>query len=87
VEYAGSLGAEANALMAEYREHFAGKDRATRDLGLLSRLCDGMRDITLQMEALEKRDPSDVNARNLNIVLDSWSMYEAEYKRVEQARA
>ncbi|MFU8806850.1 MAG: hypothetical protein ACNA8W_23790 [Bradymonadaceae bacterium] len=85
-QYAGSLGAEANALMAEYREHFAGQNRATRDLGLLSRIADGMRDIVLQMEALQKREPTELNERNLNIVLDSWSMYEAEYKRVEQAK-
>lgn len=86
-QYAGSLGAEANSLMDEYREHFAGQNRATRDLERMSRLCDGMREIALQMEALDHESPTEVNSRNLDIVLDTWTMYEGEYKRIEEEKA
>jgi hypothetical protein len=86
-QYAGSLGAAANAIMDEYREHFAGQNRATRDLERMTKLCDGMHDIALQMEALDREEPTDINSRNLEIVLDTWSMYEEEYNRIEQAKS
>lgn len=86
-ELAGSLGAEANDIMAEYREHFAGENRATRDLELLSLICDRMAEIAYQMRAIQRDEPLEMNEKNLGIVLDSWSLYESEYRKVEQAQS
>ena len=82
----GSLGAQANEIMDEYRSDFAGENRRTRDLGQLSLICDRMGEIAYQMRAIERDEPSDVNDKNLNIVLDSWTLYEAEYRKVERAQ-
>lgn len=82
----GSLGGEANEIMAEYREEFAGENRSTRDLEHLSLICDRMCEIAYQMRAIQRDEPSDTNAKNLTIVLDSWTMYESEYRKVEEAQ-
>lgn len=85
-QIAGSLGGAANEVMAEYREHFAGQNRATRDLEKLSLLCDQLADIAHQMRDLQRREPSEMNAKNLEIVIDSATMYEGEYRKVEEAK-
>ncbi len=83
----GSLGAAANEVMAEYREDFAGENRKTRDLEQLGLICDRLCEIAYQMRAIQRDEPTDINEKNLNIVLDSWTLYESEYKKVEQAQA
>lgn len=86
-QLSGSLGAEANEIMAEYGEDFAGENRSTRDLDQLSLICDRMCEIAYQMRAIQRDDPSNTNAKNLNIVLDSWTMYESEYRQVEEVQS
>lgn len=84
---AGNLGGAANDLMAEYRKNFAGAARATRDLGMLSALCDGLYEIALQMRSFDERhEGHEINARNLNIVMDNLILYNAEYRRIEEAK-
>ncbi len=85
-QIAGSLGSAANDIMAEYREHFAGENRSTRDLDQLSLLCDQMCEIAYQMRAIQRDEPSEMNEKNLGIVIDSWSLYEQEYKKVEEVQ-
>ncbi len=85
-QLAGSLGAAANEIMAEYREGFAGKSRSTRSLEKLSLLADQILEVGLQMRALDEEDPSEVNTKNLGIVLDAWALYESEYRRIEEAQ-
>lgn len=82
----GSLGGEANEVMEEYRRDFAGENRRTRDLEQLSLICDRMCEIAYQMRAIQRDEPSDINAKNFSIVLDSWTMYEEEYRKVEKAQ-
>ncbi|RVU48064.1 hypothetical protein EA187_01100 [Lujinxingia sediminis] len=85
-QIAGSLGAAANEVMAEYREHFAGQNRATRDLAKLSLMCDQLAEIGRQMHAIEVKSPLEMNAKNLDIVSDTRTMYEREYREVEKAK-
>ncbi len=86
-QLAGNLGAQANEIMAEYREDFAGQNRATRDLEQLSLICDRVAEIGAQMRQIQREDPLEMNEKNLNIVLDSWTMYESEYRKVEEAQS
>jgi hypothetical protein len=86
-DLAGMLGGAANDVMAEYRENFAGKDRATRDLDLISSLCDQMYEIALQMREIRDELPDlELNNRNLSIVLDNLIMYNTEYTRIKEAK-
>ncbi len=86
-QLAGNLGAAANQTMEQYREHFAGQDRRTRDLELLSALCDQMGELKRQMSAIAATESLEMNDRNLEIVTDTVVMYENEYRQVEQAQA
>ena len=87
-DLANMLGGAANDVMADYREHFAGMDRATRNLDMLSFLCDEMYELALQMRQIRQKDPSlEFNANNLSIVLNNLHLYQAEYGRVKEAKA
>lgn len=81
-----ALGEEANALFEEYRGHFAGQDRATRDLDLLDRLFEALHDVGRQMEDLDQVRPDENNQRNLAIVLDHLRLYGREDDLIRQAR-
>lgn len=82
-DLAGVLGGSANDVMAEYRELYAGKDRKTRDLEKLSIMCDELRDIALQMNAIARTVDIDFNEKNFEIVTESRAMYESEYKEIK----
>lgn len=86
-QIAGSLGAAANEIMAEYKEDFAGHNRQSRDLEQLSLICDKMCEIAYQMRAIEREEPLEMNEKNLRIVLESWTLYESEYRKVEAAQS
>lgn len=86
-DLAGLLGGAANDVMSEYRDNFAGKSRATRDLALLSRLCDEMYEIALQMRSVQDEKPDlDMNNRNLSIVIDNLIVYQSEFRAIEEAK-
>lgn len=82
----GHLGAAANWAMEQYRENFAGQDRATRDLLLLSRICDEMLDMARQMREYEAEQYHEGNHKNLNIVLDNAMLYQKEYEEIRKAQ-
>lgn len=86
-QLAGSLGATANEVMGEYREHFAGQNRATRDLDKLSLICDQLGDVAWQMRAIQQEEPTEMNAKNLDIVLGNCTTYEGEFRKIEEAKA
>ncbi len=81
-----ALAREANAIMEEYQQHFAGKERATRDLTLLANLTDRMTEIERQMWDLDRALEDPTNARNLGIVHDMLLVYLREYDLVREAR-
>ncbi len=85
-QLAGSLGGAANEAMQEYRDDFAGANRATRDLDQLSLICDRLCNIAYQMRAIDRDEPTELNAKNLGIVLDAWTMYETEYRKIEEVQ-
>ncbi|MEO1269290.1 MAG: hypothetical protein AAFX99_14395 [Myxococcota bacterium] len=84
-----NLGHAANQEMNTYRENFAGKDRASRDLALLSGICDRLGEIERQMRTIDQEHPgtSSTNNRNLHLVRDHIRVYEAEYDRIAEAQA
>ncbi len=85
-DLAGVLGGAANDVFNEYRENFAGKDRKTRDLDLMGKLCDQLREIALQMRDIDDAIELDSNQKNLWIVEERWATYEVEYTRIQEAK-
>lgn len=85
-DLAGALGGAANDIFKTYGEQFAGKDRRTRDLDLLSVLCDQLREIALQMREIADEIDLETNNNNLHIVEERWSTYEDEYRRIAEAK-
>ena len=81
-----NLGGAANDVMEQYRENFAGKDRAGRDLELLSVLADQLGEIARQMTELGRAEAQDFNRKNLQIVTDNIVMFETEYDAIKQAK-
>ncbi len=82
----GQLGSAANWAMAQYGEHFAGQDRASRDRELLSRLCDELLDVGRQMRELRAELGSRANEENLVIVLDNLMLYQNEYEEIQRVQ-
>ncbi|MCS6900310.1 MAG: hypothetical protein RMJ98_11675 [Myxococcales bacterium] len=83
---AGNLGNDANQLFAEYRTHFAGKNRTTVDHNQLSSICDRLFEIYRQMRDLNRLNAGEMNAKNLEIVSDQLSMFCREYDMVVEAK-
>lgn len=83
----GMLGGAANEVFAQYAQQFAGQDRRTRDLQVLSDLCDQLSEIGRQMWDLGRAEPNDNNTRNLQIVTEQRVMFEREYTNIEEARS
>lgn len=83
-ERAHALGAAANHIFGLYAEHFAGQNRATRNLRLLGDLCERLDAILGQMLALDPDDP--INAKNVGVVEDRLAAYEREWVEVAKAR-
>lgn len=82
-----ALGAAANQVFEEYRQHFAGQDRRTRELARMSKLCDSLYEIAHQMDDLDRVKEDDTNLQNLTIVLDNLRLYEREYDEIVKAQA
>lgn len=86
-DLSGMLGGAANDVMAQYREHFAGKDRASRDLDKLRYMCDELYEIAIQMREIQDEDATlEMNNRNLQIVMDTLALYQAEFRRIREAK-
>lgn len=83
----GNLGGAANDVMNEYQEHFAGKDRGTRDLDQLGRMCDRLGEILRQMQALGRAEKNEMNLRNMSITSDNLVMLENEYEQIRKMRS
>lgn len=81
-----ALGRDADALLDEYNEHFAGQDRVTRDPAHLSLLCDRVGELELQLAPLAERYDLAPSRHPLGLVRDAQAMLEREYRAVRQAR-
>jgi hypothetical protein len=74
-----NLGGAANEIFDAYRKGFSGKDRRSIDLAALGALNDRLGEIGRQMADLGRTQRLEMNERNLAIVLDQLSKFEAEY--------
>ncbi len=82
----GALGAAANGIFEEYRQHFAGQDRRTRELPRLSKLCDQLYEVAHQMDDLDRVREDEMNLHNLSIVLDNLRFYEREFDEISKVQ-
>ncbi|TNF27487.1 MAG: hypothetical protein EP329_19330 [Deltaproteobacteria bacterium] len=83
---ANLLGAAANRIFELYTEHFAGQSRLTRNLVLLSDMCDRLGSIRDQMERLLPDDDT-LTPNNLHIVETRLASYEQEWVEIAKAKA
>ena len=86
-ELIDALANAANEVMSRYHEHFAGQSRATRDLELLSGLCDQLGELERLMHDVDIDHDHPINRKNLSIVRDMLSLYEREYTEIQKSRA
>lgn len=82
----GFLGAAANEVFAVYRESFAGKDRASRDLELLENQIELLLEVGKEMDEIDRTEDDDVNAKNLALVMDMLYLYHREHNQVKQLK-
>jgi len=83
----GNLGGAANDVFKQYREHFAGKDRRTRELAMLGKLIEELWYLQREMDRIDEADGDDTNARNLSIVTDQLRMYDREYGEIVKVQS
>ena len=79
------LGGVANLMFQVYQREFAGKDRTTRDLQLLSEVCDRLAEIGNLMAAHDKKHEP-INRKNIPIVEDRLRRYEQEWIEINKAK-
>lgn len=79
----GQLGDDANRWIARYRDEFAGKPRAGRDLDALSEICDGLHEVGRAMRELGTVDA--VNEKNIGVVLEHLKTAEREFSAIREA--
>jgi hypothetical protein len=82
----GNLGDAANALFAEYRENFAGKNRTTVDPKILVAICDKLHEVYRQMRDLKRMKANEMNDKNLEIVTDQLSLFNREFDLISEAQ-
>lgn len=81
------LATWANLVFDEYRRHFAGKNRATRDVGRMEEMIYELEAIREDMLALLSRKMDLESTReDLKVVENNLDMYESELERIREAR-
>jgi hypothetical protein len=76
----------ANLVFARYARHFAGKDRAGRDLALLGELVDELKQIDKRMGQLLQESPTKDFERDRKVVRDNLVQYQAEIDLIDKAQ-
>ena len=76
----------ANFVFARYMRHFAGKDRATRDVALLGELVDELKQIDKRMTQLLEEQKVDDFERDRQIVRDNLTQYQKEIELIQKAQ-
>ncbi|HEY8077075.1 MAG TPA: hypothetical protein VIF62_23270 [Labilithrix sp.] len=77
----------ANLVFARYMRHFAGKDRATRDLSLLGELVDELKQIDKRMTQLIEESKNTDFGRDREVVRNNLAQYQSEIGLIEKAQA
>ncbi len=76
----------ANLVFARYARHFAGKDRATRDVALLGELVEDLKQIDKRMtQLLEENHVADFE-RDRSVVRENLTQYQREIDLIEKAQ-
>lgn len=76
----------ANLVFGRYARHFAGKDRATRDLALLGELVDDLKQIDKRMGQLIEEHKVKEFARDREVVMQNLTQYQKEIPLIENAQ-
>lgn len=76
----------ANLVFGRYGRHFAGKDRATRDLALLGELVDDLKQIDKRMAQLLTEAKVQEFARDREVVVQNLQQYQKEITLIENAQ-
>lgn len=76
----------ANLVFARYGRHFAGKNRATRDLAMLGELVDELKQIDKRMTALLEETPAEDFKRDREVVRTNLARYQQEIELIDQAQ-
>jgi hypothetical protein len=87
LELVDGLGSAIQRISSEYGEHFAGKERATRDLNRLRTILDRTWELERQMVEIEAGSPLDRNHDNLRTARDMLTLYGREYDAIQNARS
>lgn len=82
----GELGAAANRDIEQYGKHFAGQDRATRELPRLTAMLDRLDELERQMTRIDDSAGPDDNASNLKVVRDTLTMWAGEWDAIAEAQ-
>lgn len=86
-ELTSQLGAVANQLFQIYQREFAGKPRNTRNLQLLSDVCDRLTEVADLMAEHDRATREPINRKNLPVVDERVRRYEAEWFEIGKAIA
>jgi hypothetical protein len=76
----------ANFVFARYMRHFAGKDRSTRDVGLLGELVEELKQIDKRMTGLLEDKPAPDFEKDRSIVRANLAQYQEEIEMIEKAQ-
>jgi len=81
------LATEANFVFARYFRHFAGQNRATRDIDLLGEMNDDLKQIQKRMQAVIAANPTKAEFKSdLSVVEESLGRYQSELREIEKAQ-
>lgn len=83
---ASRLATWANAEFHRYRRHFAGENRATRDVELLNEIITELKNAHREMESLEEEIDVDGLDDDIEIVEENLERYRDEREKIVQAR-
>ena len=81
------LATEANFVFARYFRHFAGQNRATRDIDLLAEMVDDLKQIQKRMQAIAASHPKGEFKADLGVVEESLARYQSELREIEKAQS
>jgi hypothetical protein len=77
----------ANVVFARYMRHFAGKDRATRDVALLGEIVEELKQIDKRMTALLEGSKTAEFAGDREVVRNNLAAYQKEIELIEKAQS
>lgn len=81
------LGAVANQIFQLYQREYAGKERGSRNLQMLSEMCDRLTEVGELMTRHDAATREAINRKNVPVVDERLRRYEAEWVEIAKAKA